>query len=206
MKERIGIYGGTFAPIHNGHIRAALEFKRQFELDKLLIMPASLPPHKVMPKGDTVAHRLDMLKLVFDKEEYRREGIEISEYELNRPGKSYTVDTLKHFYAPNKELFFLCGTDMLLTLHQWKNACVIAELCTLVFARREDSDPILNHRITEQLSMLRSDYGFKVTELIMPALELSSSFIRNNITADLSEFLPAEVEEYIKKHDLYRNE
>ena len=86
--KRIGIFGGTFAPIHNAHIRIALKFKEEFRLDKLLIIPASIPPHKEQPKGDSTYHRLEMLKLVFDKEEYKNQGIESSEYELSKPGKS----------------------------------------------------------------------------------------------------------------------
>ncbi|MBR5514698.1 MAG: nicotinate (nicotinamide) nucleotide adenylyltransferase, partial [Clostridia bacterium] len=132
--KKTGIFGGTFAPIHNGHIRIALKFREEFDLDKLLIIPASIPPHKQMPKGDSPKHRLEMLKLVFDKPEFRKQGIEISEYELTKPGKSYTIDTLRHYYSEDSKLYLLCGTDMLLSFHKWKSVEQFSSLTKLVFA------------------------------------------------------------------------
>lgn len=196
MKTKIGIYGGTYAPVHNGHIRAAIEFKRQFELDRLLIMPTSVPPHKEMPKGNTAEHRLNMLKLAFEK----YDGIEISTYELTRPGKSYTVDTLSHFYSEDTELYFLCGTDMLLTMQQWRSPHEIAKFATLVYTRREN-DRKLDKRINKQIGMLKSDFGFRIEELKMTPLELSSTVVR--AAADRSPYLPKAVNDYIKENDLY---
>lgn len=196
MKTKMGIYGGTYAPVHNGHIGAALEFKKQFKLDKLLIIPANLPPHKNIPKGDTPLHRLNMLKLAFNG----YDGIEVSTYELEREGKSYSVDTLSHFSSPDVELYFLCGTDMLLCMHQWYRAVDIAKLATLVYTRRE-SDRGLDDDIEKQLRMLKTEYGFRIVELKMPPLELSSTLIRSS--DDKSLYLPEAVARYIEENDLY---
>lgn len=196
MKTKLGIYGGTYAPVHNGHIRAALEFKRQFELDKLLIIPAKIPPHKEMPKGDTPQHRLNMLKLAF----MGYEGIEISAFELDREGKSYSVETLRHFHNADTDLRFLIGTDMLLCMHRWYKVEEIAGLATLVYTRRE-TDSGLDVEIEKQKKMLTDKYGFRIEELCISPLELSSTEVR--CAADKSRYLPKEVEEYIREHRLY---
>lgn len=196
MKIRLGIYGGTYAPVHNGHVGAALEFKSQFRLDKLLIIPANLPPHKDMPKGDTPLHRLNMLRLAFDG----YEGIEVSTYELDREGKSYSVDTLSHFSSPDVDLYFLCGTDMLLCMHQWFRVGDIARLATLVYTRRE-SDRELDDDIEKQIRMLNEEYGFRIEELKMKPLELSSTLIRG--AKDKTPYLPKKVARYIEENQLY---
>ncbi len=196
MKTKLGIYGGTYAPVHNGHVGAALEFKRQFGLDKLLIIPANIAPHKDMPKGDTPLHRLNMLKLAFDG----IEGIEVSTYELDKQGKSYSVETLRHFSDTNVDLYLLCGTDMLLCMHQWYKADEIAKLATLVYTRRE-SDRELDCDIAAQIEMLKSKYGFRIEELKMKPLELSSTLIRNS--RDKAPYLPESVARYIEENKLY---
>ncbi|MBR4881353.1 MAG: nicotinate (nicotinamide) nucleotide adenylyltransferase [Clostridia bacterium] len=196
MKTKLGIYGGTYAPVHKGHIGAALEFKRQFGLDKLLIVPANLPPHKDIPKGDSPLHRLNMLKLAFEG----CEGIEVSTYELDREGKSYSVETLRHFSSPDTELYFLCGTDMLLCMHQWYKAEEIAKLATLVYTRREN-DSELDGCISSQIEMLKTEYGFRIEELKMKPLELSSTLIRNS--ADKTPYLPESIARYIEENNLY---
>ena len=196
MKIKLGIYGGTYAPVHNGHVGAALEFKRQFELDKLLIIPANLPPHKDMPKGDTPIHRLNMLRLAFEG----LKGIEVSTYELDKEGKSYSVETLGHFSSPDTDLYFLCGTDMLLCMHQWYKVEEIAGLATLVYTRRE-CDRELDGDIEAQIRMLKAEYGFRIAELKMNPLELSSTQIRNS--GDKKPYLPESVARYIEENELY---
>ncbi len=196
MKTKLGIYGGTYAPVHNGHIGAALEFKRQFGLDKLLIIPTSVSPHKEMPKGDSAEHRFNMLNLAF--QEY--EGIAVSDYELTKPGKSYTVDTLRHFYREDTDLYFLCGTDMLLCMHEWYMVSEIAKLTTLVYTRRE-CDRELDDDIAAQINKLKDEYGFRIEELKMTPLELSSTLIRS--ASDKTPYLPEAVARYIEENDLY---
>lgn len=200
MKAKIGIYGGTFAPVHNGHIRCALEFKRRLGLERLLIIPTNIPPHKDKPTGDSNLHRLNMLRLVFDSEEFRNEGIEISTYELDREGKSYSVDTLGHYHNDDTELYFLIGTDMLLCMHQWFKVEEIAKLATLVYTRRE-ADASLDAIIKEQVKMLENEYGFNIIELIMEPLEISSTEVRTS--PDKQAYLPESVAKYIEENRLY---
>lgn len=186
--------------MHNGHIRCALEFKRSLKLDRLLIIPTNTPPHKDKPLGDSNQHRLNMLRLVFDTEEYRNEGIEISTYELEREGKSYSVDTLDYYHSDGNELYFLIGTDMLLCMHQWYKVEKIAKLATLVYTRRE-SDPQLNVVIKEQVSMLEKVYGFRICELVMEPLEISSTLVRSSLNKEA--YLPQSVANYIEENRLY---
>ena len=197
MKTKLGLYGGTFAPVHNGHIRAALEFKDQFALDKLLIMPVAVPPHKSLPTGDSAYHRLNMLKLAF--EDYS--SVEISTYELDKPGTSYTVDTLEHFYNDKVHIHFLCGTDMLLTMHQWRQPDRIAKLATLVYTWRDNSTPDSDKRVMQQVEFLKTEFGFNIEELRIEPLELSSTLVRE--AEDKSPYLPEKVYSYIKEKNLY---
>ena len=106
---RVGIYGGTFSPVHNGHVAAAKAFMEQMWLDILYVIPTGVTPHKTM-KGDATARdRLEMCRLAFADVE----GVIVSDLEMKREGKSYTVDTLREMNDPAGRLFFLMGTDML---------------------------------------------------------------------------------------------
>jgi nicotinate-nucleotide adenylyltransferase len=111
--KKLGIYGGTFNPIHNGHIKAAEAFYDTVGLDELLIMPTFVSPHKEMMKGDDPSYRLEMTSLAFDG---NVRNITVSDYEISKGGKSYTYLTLEHFSSSDTELFFLMGTDMFLCL------------------------------------------------------------------------------------------
>ena len=115
---RVGIYGGTFSPVHNGHVAAAKAFMEQMWLDILYVIPTGTSPHKEMDGEATGADRLEMCRLAFADVE----GVIVSDCEIRRSGKSYTVDTLREFYAPEHRLFLLCGTDMMLTLDTWYQA------------------------------------------------------------------------------------
>jgi len=112
---RLGIYGGTFAPIHNAHIRVAKAFYNEFLLDKLMIIPAGIPPHKQIAKDDSPEKRLRMCQLAFEG----CKGFEISDIELKREGKSYTVMTLRELKNEETDIYMLCGTDMILSFDQW---------------------------------------------------------------------------------------
>ena len=102
--EKIGLYGGTFGPPHLGHVYAAKTFLREVAPDRLLIMPAGIPPHKEKAAGDTPELRLAMCRAAFGDLPHT----EISDYEIRKPGKSYTVETLEHLAAPGREITMLC--------------------------------------------------------------------------------------------------
>ena len=197
---KLGIYGGTFAPIHNAHVRVAKAFYKELKLDKLMIIPAGIPPHKQIAEDDSPTKRLRMCQLAFED----LEGFEISDMELRREGKSYTVMTLRELSHEDIELYMLCGTDMILTFDQWFCFDEIFKLCTLVYVRREN-DPEIERLIEEKVSIFRSKYEAKIIELKSETLEMSSTDIRKAIETgeDVSSMVPESVFEYIKENRLY---
>ena len=199
---KIGIYGGTFSPVHCGHLLAACEFVRETELDKLLIIPAAQPPHKEMQTPVSASDRLEMCRLAFEG----MENVEISDIEISRGGKSYTVDTvtaLKEKY-PNDELFLLVGTDMLLTFDRWYRYTDILSLCNLVYVRRE-TDSELDGEIFEKISFLEKQTGRKIRHIKIDPVEISSSELRQMLQdgEDTGNYLPEKVKNFIKEKGIY---
>lgn len=197
---RIGIYGGAFSPIHNGHVAAAREFMKQMWLDVLFVIPTGDSPHKEMSDGASARQRLKMCELAFEGEE----GVIVSDIELRREGKSYTVDTLEELSDTDRRLFLLCGTDMLLTLDKWRDSDRIFELCYPVYIRRE-SDSALDDEIIEKVTYYRNKYGKNVVKLKAPVIEVSSSLIRERLERgeDISDLVPEKVAAYIEEKGLY---
>ena len=129
---RIGIFGGTFSPVHNGHIAAAYAFMEKMWLDVLYVMPTALPPHKQLHGDAAAADRLEMLRLAFAG----MDGVIVSDMEIRRGGRSYTVDTLRQMHADlhgDDRLFLLMGTDMLLSFDSWREPDEIFRLCWPVY-------------------------------------------------------------------------
>ena len=200
---RIGIFGGTFAPVHNGHVEAAKAFMEQMKLDYLYIMPACMPPHKQIDSSDDPIYRLKMCELAFSGVD----GVLISDLEIKRGGKSYTYDTLVELSRPDARLFFMCGTDMVLTFDTWYRAEDLFKLCYPVYVRREN-DPIMTQRIVEKINGYYQKYGVMFRRIITEPITLSSTQIRNKVAAgeDISALVPSEVERFIKENGLYRKE
>lgn len=198
----LGIYGGTFAPIHNGHVGAANAFYDALKLDELLVIPTFLPPHKVTEAGDDPAERLAMTGLAF-RDNPRR--ITVSDYEIRRGGTSYTYLTLAHFTAPDTRITFLCGTDMFLTLDSWKHPEIIFALSRIAHVRREDVDAETAEQIAQRTAYYRIRYGGEVIHLDTPVVEISSTEIRTlcGQGRDISPLVPAPVCDYIAAHRLY---
>ena len=199
---RVGIYGGTFSPVHNGHVAAAKAFMEQMWLDILYVIPTGVTPHKEMKGDATSRHRLEMCRLAFSEVE----GVIVSDLEMKREGKSYTVDTLRELYDPSGRLFFLMGTDMLLTLDQWRQPEEIFRLCYPVYIRRE-ADAALDDRIVEKITAYHQRYGKMVPRIVAPAIELSSSDVRAAVAEgrSIDGMVPPAVARYIEDHQLYRN-
>jgi nicotinate-nucleotide adenylyltransferase len=201
---RIGIYGGSFSPIHNGHVAAAKAFMEQMWLDLLYIIPAGIPPHKQL-KGDVNAwQRLKMCELAFQDVD----GVLISDIEIRREGKSFTVDTLRAFAREEHRLFLLMGTDMLLTLDSWRESEEIFRLCYPVYMRREGKDPILDARIVAKISEYQQKYGKVVRRIVGDPIVVSSTGVRAAVAAgrDISGMVPPAVEKYIRENGLYKTE
>ncbi len=201
----LAIYGGTFAPVHNGHIHAAKAFFEAVKPDEMLIIPTLIPPHKQIRFADNPLDRLKMLEIAFSDMEHYGEKIFISDYELNAPAPSYTVNTLRHFSAPNTHITFLVGTDMFLTLDKWKEPEEIFRLCTVALMRRETDDKQNKSLIDQCLISYRNKYNADIKIIDVAPIEISSSDIRMGDAAWAKKYLPEGVYDYIKEHRLYED-
>ena len=199
---RVGIYGGTFSPVHNGHVAAAKAFMEQMWLDILYVIPTGVTPHKDMKGDATAADRLEMCRLAFEGVE----GVIVSDLEMRREGKSYTVDTLRELYDPEGRLFLLMGTDMLLTLGSWREPDEIFRLCYPVYIRREE-DAALDATVVEKITAYQQTYGKVVRRIVAPAIELSSTDVRKAVAEGfpIEGAVPPAVADYIRRKGLYRN-
>lgn len=197
---RIGIFGGTFSPPHNGHIAAARAFMEQMWLDILYVIPTALPPHKEADSLVSAQHRLEMCRLAFSG----MEGVYVSDMEIQRGGRSYTVETLRELAGDDRRLFFLCGTDMMLTLDQWREPDEIFRLCYPVYIRRE-ADAAMDQQIVKKIAEYNEKFGKVVRRIVTDPIELSSTRVRKSIQeGNLSaNMLPAAVEKYISDNHLY---
>ena len=198
---RIGIYGGTFNPPHIGHVHAAQEAARVLGLDKLLIVPDNVPPHKTLPAGSpTNAQRMEMVCLAFG-------GIpcaEVSDMELCRAGKSYSVDTVcqVHEQYPDAELWLLMGSDMLEIFHLWHAPEVIVRYAKLATFARGDAGE--QEMFEKMLPLLKNNFGAEITLIPMETLPASSTEIRQMAAQGRAEGLLSEqVLGFIQREGLY---
>ena len=203
---KIGVYGGTFNPIHAGHMAAARSAALQLGLDKLYLVPAGLPPHKVLAQGTPEAgHRLAMVRLAAEALELPSTEVEVLDWELCRQGKSYTVDTIRAIRRRHGEdkLWLLMGTDMFLSLPTWYHCGELLSMCRICAFARSGSDTL--DRLSHQAEALSRRFGAKVTVLELPeVVETSSTEIRARRAADGGgEGLDSAVYGYILCHGLY---
>ena len=197
---RVGIFGGTFAPIHNGHIASAKAFMEQMKLDYLYVIPTCLPPHKQIDASDDPKHRLRMCELAFEGVD----GVVVSDIEIKRGGKSYTYDTLTELSRPDTRLFLMCGTDMVLSFDKWYRFEDILKLCYPVYVRREN-DPIMTQRIVSKITQYYEKYNVMFRRIVTEPIEVSSTLIRKRVGLgeDISALVPASVADYIRENQLY---
>lgn len=201
-KINIGLYGGSFDPVHKGHVRAARAFVRQFEPEKLIVMPCRVPPHKEKLAGASGEARLRMLEAVFADDE----KIEISDFELKKDGVSYTVETLRELKAryPDSRVFLVVGTDMFLTLREWKEAEEIFRLCEpCVYARGRHKA-----ETREYASGLERDFGVKTHYIAGRIVDVSSTELRASLAEDkhVGGALPRAARGIIDRTGIYRSE
>ena len=220
---RIGLFGGTFNPIHRGHLRAALEVIKRFNLDQIFLIPAALPPHKTPGLVADASDRLEMIHLAIAD----LCGLTVSDVELNRPGPSYTIDTIHHFkntLSPDARLYLVMGLDAFLEIHTWKShQDLLEQIAFIVMARpgKDHSDAQQGWRILERYlkSTLSADYQFDAarasytTEGRQPiyivdidALDISSTEIREKVKRKqrIENLVTPEVADYIQLKGLYR--
>ena len=194
---KTGLYGGTFSPPHLGHIRAARCFKEAVGLDRLVIMPAGIPPHKAVSDPIPQDKRLEMVKIAFD-------GIgEVSDYEMKKEGASYSYLTVRWLKEQSEGELYLCmGEDMFLSLDRWREAEEIFRNCHIVCLKRENSS---YNEISEKKEEFERVFGAVITVLMYEPLMVSSTEIRNRIKdgRSLEGLLSSEVADYIFANQLY---
>lgn len=199
MTQRIALFGGTFDPIHNGHIELANEFVRRLSLDRVVIMPTFVPPHKIKPTLSPAVDRLEMCRLACQP--YPQ--LTVSDMEINRRGASFTVDTLRvlHTQYPDAALYLLVGADMFLTLATWKDFAEIARLAVLCTAPR---DEVTLSQLNSYAALLTAQGAQCVIEE-MPLLPYSSTAVREALQrgASAENLVPPSVAAYIQQHRLY---
>ena len=197
--ERIGIYGGTYSPPHIGHIRAAEYAIGALKLDRLLLIPTGVSPHKEMAAGASSADRLEMLRLSSSG----IERAEVSDMEIRRAGSSYTVDTLRTLKEqnPDSQLVLLMGTDMFLSFTSWREPEAIMQLAVLaVFCRGEKGE---RQRIKDQKAALEA-MGARVELVANPVTAISSTDLRRMLIFGCGDpFLMPGVGDYIRANGLY---
>lgn len=198
---RLGIMGGTFDPIHYGHLVTAEQAREALNLDLVLFMPAGSPAFKD-DRGVTSAEDRYAMTLLATA---ANEDFRASRFEIDRPGTTYTVDTLRElraFYPDNVRLFFITGADAIQSIITWRDAGSIASLATLIAATRPGYDIDQASRRVEE-----SGLGFDVHYIEIPALAISSTAIRSRVADGKSaRYLTSEsVLGYIRKNGLYRH-
>lgn len=197
----IGLLGGTFNPIHNGHILLAEYCKSELKLDRIIIIPTFTPPHKESIDLADSEQRLDMCRIACK----RKNDFAVSDIEIKRKGKSYSYQTLTElkFMYPNDTLVFIMGADMFLSLHTWKNPEVIFKKADLAVVPRDNVsyDSLVNYYIDVIRPM-----GAKAYILSHPVEQVSSTFVRENIAnANLiGDLIDKDVYDYIISNNLYR--
>lgn len=200
--SRIALFGGSFDPVHNGHVNLVRETAEKNSLDRVIVMPTFISPFKQEKKAADGEHRLEMCRIAFENIPY----VNVSDYELSRQCVSYSVDTVSCFYKkyPEDELFFIMGSDMLLSFDKWHRYKDILKMCTIIAASRENGGSDIEFLRKKAVEL--SDFGrVLVTEI--SAFELSSTEIREKIlkNCDLSCYMDKNVVKYIEENNVYRS-
>ena len=200
---RLGIFGGTFDPVHYGHLLLAECCREQCKLDAVRFLPAAVPPHKKDRELTSAEMRIEMLQLAIAAEP----AFSVSRHETGRGGVNYTFQTLAHFRGedPKVELFFLLGADMLNDLPTWRRPERVCELALPIVVRRPasgqiDLDCLSGLATAERIDQIRRH------QVEMPQIGISSTQIRRRVAEGKSirYYTPRAVEKYIETHGLYR--
>ncbi len=195
---RVGIMGGTFDPIHHGHLFAAEEARARFGLGRVIFVPCGRPPHKQGKEITPGEHRYIMCALAVASNPH----FEVSRVEIERPGPSYTIDTLRHFrkrFQPDAELFFITGADAILEILTWREAdAVLREARCIAVARS-------GHDLCRLAATIGPDRAAAIEVLDQPTLDISSTGIRERARSGLPirYLTPTPVVQYIATEGLY---
>ncbi len=201
--RKVGILGGTFDPIHNGHLVLADCAYRQYHLDEVRFIPAGIPPHKRSRKdGASDAQRLRMVELAVQGDP----RFSVDTMEMERGGVSFTKDTLQILKErePDTEFYFIIGADSLMSLDTWRDPETICRLCHLLAACRDDADEAaINAKIKE----LKNRFGASVFLLDAPLTPISSHALRRMCRAEepVDTYVPGPVLSYLNEENIYRS-
>ena len=192
MKKRVGIFGGSFDPVHVGHIEAAHSFLESGLIDQLIVLLTPEPPHKTDREKTDYTHRLKMLEIAFKN----NQNVIISDIEQSLPKPSYTLQTVEHLHKNNSDtLYFLClGGDSITSFHTWHRYAEILDLCTLLAVERPGFDK----------ESADKDVLEKTIFVEHKPLDVSSTYIRES-KSNQSDRLTDSVAEYINQNNLYQN-
>jgi len=187
---RLGILGGTFNPIHNGHLAMAEKALKEFNLDEVIFVPTNIPPHKELSDLIDKEDRFNMVKLAIEG----KPKFSVSRIELDRPGVSYAIDTFKDLSKTRDKLYYIIGMDSLNEMMEWKDPLGLFNYCELIVAERPGE--------TANSPLLRS-HGGKIHIMGLDQ-NISASQIRANINL-IDKFVPKKTAAYIKSKELYKN-
>ncbi len=199
---KIGIMGGTFDPIHIGHLLLAEFAYEEFDLDEIWFLPNGNPPHKENEFGEGLNDRIEMVKAAIKDVPY----FQLSLYEAKENVHSYTYQTMHHFCEkyPENEFYFILGADSLFNFEQWKNFKEIFPTCTILAAMRDDKDM---KDLEKQIAYLHNKYDAKIAVLKSPVIDVSSTTIRTRVAESKSVryMVPDTVYDYIQERKLYQH-
>ena len=201
-QSRIGIMGGTFDPIHYGHLAAAEAARIEFGLCKVIFMPVGNPPHKQSQAISDAEHRYRMTALATSS----NSGFEVSRLEVDKAGITYTFDTMKelrNIYGEAPAIYFITGADAVLELLTWYKLGELLTLCKFIAVTRPGFDI---RKLEQKIAEITSKYDGEIICLEVPLLEISSTDIRERIRngKPVKYLLPEEVEAYIHRNGLYK--
>lgn len=195
---KIGIVGGTFDPIHNGHLMLGAYAYDNFQLDEVWFMPNGNPPHK--SEEIKIDFRLDMVKLAIED----KDGFCLSTFEIEEKRHSYSYETLEKLQKiyPQDKFYFIIGADSLFTIEFWKEPARVLQACVILAACREDKDM---NEMNTQIAYLTEKYNAEIKLLKMPLIDISSSDIRKKREKgeSIDSLVPKKVLNYIETHRLY---
>ncbi|MGB0097384.1 MAG: nicotinate-nucleotide adenylyltransferase [Solirubrobacteraceae bacterium] len=196
---RVGILGGTFNPPHFGHLVCAQEAYLQLRLDRVVLIPALIPPHKPIEHEPGAEHRVELCRRAVHGDP----RFTVSDLEIRRPGLSYTVDTLTelHSQAPDNKLFLIVGGDVAAGLRDWQEPERVLSLASLAVAKRRGTS---RSAVDAALHSLRG--GERAEFFPMPRIGVSSTMIRRRVRAGepIKYLVPDAVADYIDRHNLYK--
>jgi nicotinate-nucleotide adenylyltransferase len=203
IKKKIGILGGTFNPIHMGHLIMAEEVCKRHHLSKVIFIPAYIPPHKYVDDLTDARHRYQMVKEAINE----NDKFEVSDLEIKREGRSYTIDTVHEIlghYGEECEMFLIMGADSLNELELWKDIKRLSQLCHFVIINRPGFSTDASPRLAELIGD-DSILDIERLRIEIEPIRISSTGIRKRIhdRIEIKGLVPECVETYIKEHGLY---